>query len=102
MKGKVGWAEAIQKAFSQEADEIPPGWQTLEQIAAELKKNKYHVCRELNLLVKLGRAETKKFRTWVKGSEDARGPRRGYVRLNRHYRLVNPPERRAGASQKRG
>ena len=38
MKGKVGWAEAIQKAFSQEADEIPPGWQTLEQIAAELKK----------------------------------------------------------------
>lgn len=89
MKQKVGWADAIQRAFAQEADIIPPGWQTLEEIAKELGKNKFHVCRELNMLVKLGRAETKKFRTWIKGSEDARGPRRGYIRMNRHYRLLS-------------
>ena len=94
MKGKVGWAYAIQQAFAQEADVIPPGWQTLEEIAEELKKNKFHVCRELNMLVKLGKAETKKFRTWVKGSEDARGPRRGYIRMNRHYRLIKADAKR--------
>lgn len=93
MKSKVGWAEAIQQAFAQEADEIPPGWQTLEQIAAELGKNKFHVCRELNLLVKLGKAETRKFRTWSKGGRDHRGPRRGYLRANRHYRLTTPSAR---------
>lgn len=93
MKQKVGWADAIQRAFAQEADIIPPGWQTLEEIAKELGKNKFHVCRELNMLVKLGKAETKKFRTWIKGSEDARGPRRGYIRMNRHYRLVSLKKR---------
>lgn len=89
MKQKVGWAEAIQAAFRQEADVVPPGWQTLEEVAAELGKNKYHVCRQLNEMVRLGKAETKKFRTWSKGGEDRRGVRRGYLRSNRHYRLLS-------------
>lgn len=93
MKQKAGWADAIQRAFAQEADVVPPGWQTLEQIAKELGKNKYHVCRDLNAMVRMGHAETKKFRTWVKGSEDHRGPRRGYIRLNPHYRLISLKKR---------
>lgn len=88
MKSKVGWAEAIEKAFSNEADEVPEGWQTLEQIAAEMKQNKYHVCKLLGRMVRLGQAEVKKFRTWTKGSRDHRGERMGYLRMNRHYRLV--------------
>jgi len=88
VKGKVGWAEAIQRAFAQEADVVPPGWQTLEQVAAEMGQNKYHVCRQLGQMIKLGKVETKKFRTWVKGCRDHRGERSGYLRMNRHYRLI--------------
>ena len=88
MKQKVGWAEAIQQAFAQEADVVPEGWMTLEQVAEELKQNKFHVCKMLNRMVQLGRAETRKFRTWVKA-----GKRRGYVRLNRHYRMVSLKKR---------
>jgi hypothetical protein len=88
MKQKVGWAEAIERAFAQEADVVPPGWQTLNQVAAEMGQNKYYVCRQLNEMVRLGRAETKKFRTWSKGGRDHRGERRGYLRANRHYRLI--------------
>lgn len=93
MKGRVGWAEAIQKAFAQEADVVPEGWMTLEQVAAELKKNKYHVCKLLGKMIRLGKAETRKFRTWIKDSRDARGPRGGYLRMNRHYRLLNLKKR---------
>jgi len=88
LKKNLGWLEAIQSAFAQQADVIPPGWQTLDEIAQQLGKNKYHVCRDLNALVKMGAAETKKFRTWVKPSRDVRGHRRGYVRMNRHYRII--------------
>jgi hypothetical protein len=38
----------------------------------------------------MGKAETRKFRTWVKDSRDARGSRGGYLRMNRHYRLFTP------------
>jgi hypothetical protein len=90
VKPKVGWADAIQRAFAQEADVVPEGWMTLEQVAGELKKNKFHTCKLLNKMIRMGGAETRKFRTWVKGSRDARGPRRGYLRTNRHYRIISP------------
>lgn len=89
MKQKVGWAEAIQKAFAQEADVVPPEWKTLKQVADELGMNTQHVCRKMRKLIDIGRAEVKTFRTWSKG-----GPRRlGYLRANRHYRLLKPPAR---------
>ena len=89
MKQKVGWAEAIQAAFRQEADVVPPEWKTLDAIAKELGQDRHHVCRKLKRLVDAGRAETKKFRTWSKGG----GKRMGYLRANRHYRLIMPPAR---------
>lgn len=98
MKEKVGWAEAIQKAFAQEAEVVPPEWKTLKQVAAELGMNTHHVCRKMAMLIKLGRAEVRTFRTFSKG-----GPRRlGYLRANRHYRLIIPAERPAVGFQKRG
>ena len=88
MKQKVGWAEAIQAAFRQEADVVPAEWKTLKQVAQELGMNPQHVCRKMALLIRAGRAEVRAFRTWSKG-----GPRRmGYLRSNRHYRLI-PPDR---------
>jgi hypothetical protein len=90
VKQKVGWAEAIQRAFAQEADVVPPGWQTLAEVAAELGKTKFHTCSLLQKMIKMGKAETRKFRTWVKHSRDARGTRGGYLRMNRHYRLIRP------------
>lgn len=83
MKSKAGWADAIQRAFAQEADVVPPGWMTLGEVAAELKKTKFHTCKLLHKMIRMGGAETRKFRTWVKA-----GKRRGYVRLNRHYRIL--------------
>ena len=91
MKPKVGWADAIQRAFAAEADVVPQGWMTLGEVAAELGKNKFHACKLLNKMIRLGKAETRKFKTWVKDSRDARGPRGGYLRLNRHYRLIARP-----------
>jgi predicted ArsR family transcriptional regulator len=88
VKQKVGWADAIQQAFRQEADVVPPGWQRLEEIAQELKQNKYHVCRRLNKLIALGRVEVRKFRTMVKGSAGKHGPRLSYLRPNAYYRLT--------------
>ena len=93
MRGKVGWADAIQQAFAQEADVIPPGWQTLDEVAREMGQTRFHVCKLLQRLVQAGKAETRKFRTWVKGSRDHRGPRRGYLRNNRHYRLIKAPKK---------
>lgn len=93
MKGKVGWAEAIQQAFRQEADVVPPGWQTLDQVAAELGQNKYHVCKLLGKMIAMGQAETRKFRTWIRDTKDPRGRRSGYLRMNRHYRLVSLKKR---------
>ena len=88
MKQKVGWAEAIQRAFAQEAEVVPPEWKTLRQVAEELGMNPQHVCKKMAMLIKLGRAEIRTFRTYSKG-----GPRRlGYLRMNRHYRLI-PPDR---------
>ena len=85
MKKKVSWAEAIQAAFRQEADEVPPEWKTLKQVAAELGMNPQHVCKMMARLIKTGRAEVQNFRTWCKG-----GPKRmGYLRSNRHYRLIS-------------
>ena len=89
MKGKVGWAEAIQAAFRQEADPVPPEWKTLKEVAAELGMNSQHVCRKMAMLVKTGRAEVRMFRTWSKGG----GNRMGYLRMNRHYRLIDPKKR---------
>ena len=90
LKEKVGWAEAIQAAFRQEADEVPPEWKTLKQVAAELGMNPQHVCKKMARLIKTGRAEVQTFRTWSKG-----GPKRmGYLRSNRHYRLVEKPAKK--------
>ena len=88
MKGKVGWAEAIQRAFAQETDVVPQGWQTLDEVAREMGQSRFLVCKLLLRMIRAGKAETRKFRTWVKGSRDHRGPRRGYLRMNRHYRLM--------------
>jgi len=88
MKGRVGWAEAIQRAFAREADVVPEGWMTLGEVAAELKKTKFHTCKLLHKMMRMGGAETRKFRTWVKDCRDARGSRGGYLRMNRYYRLV--------------
>ena len=89
MKQKVGWAEAIQAAFRQEADMVPPEWKTLKQVAAELGMNPQHVCKKMAKLIQIGRAEVRTFRTFSKG-----GPRRmGYLRANRHYRLINSATR---------
>lgn len=84
MKEKVSWAEAIQAAFRQEADVVPPEWKTLKQVAAELGMNPQHVCKKMARLIRLGRAEVRTFRTWSKGG----GNRMGYLRANRHYRLI--------------
>lgn len=92
MKGKASWAEAIQRAFAQEADVIPPGWMTLTEVATELGKTRFHTCSLLQKMIKMGKAETRKFRTWVKDSRDARGTRGGYLRMNRHYRLIRPAD----------
>jgi hypothetical protein len=93
VKERVGWAEAIERAFAQEADVVPPGWQTLNEVAAEMGQNKYHVCKVLNRMIALGKAETKKFRTWIRDTKDPRGRRSGYLRMNRHYRLISPATR---------
>jgi predicted ArsR family transcriptional regulator len=85
MKQKVGWAEAIQKAFAQEAEVVPPEWKTLKQVAEELGMNRHHVCRKLAKLIKMGKAETRKFRTWSKGGSK----RMGYLRSNPHYRIIS-------------
>ena len=89
MKQKVGWAEAIERAFAQEAEVVPPEWKTLKQVAEELGMNTQHVCKKMRKLIQIGRAEVRTFRTFSKG-----GPRRlGYLRANRHYRLINSSTR---------
>jgi len=89
VKGRVGWAEAIQRAFAQEADVVPQGWMNLGEVAAELGKTKFHTCKLLHKMIKMGKAETRKFRTWIKDCRDARGPRGGYLRMNRYYRIIS-------------
>lgn len=86
---KNDWAAALQEAFHRKADVIPPGWKTVKEIAEEQGVSKEHVSRIVTRLVKMGRAEMKKFRTMVQATKTENVNRRSYYRLHPFYRLVN-------------
>lgn len=86
---KQDWAAALQEAFQRKADVIPPGWKTVKEIAKEQGVSKEHVSRIVTRLVKMGRAEMKKFRTVVQATKTENVSRRSYFRLHPFYRLIN-------------
>lgn len=86
---KNDWAAALQEAFERKADVIPPGWKTVKEIAKEQGVSKEHVSRIVTRLVKVGRAEMKKFRTVVQATKTENISRRSYFRLHPFYRLIN-------------
>lgn len=86
---KNDWTAALQEAFQRKADVIPPGWKTVKEIAKEQGVSKEHVSRIVTRLVKMGRAEMKKFRTAVQATKTENVSRRSYFRLHPFYKLVN-------------
>ncbi len=92
MSQKPEWAEALDRLLSQRVETVPPGWKTAREVGEQLG-----VCYEMAKLkcaelVAAGLAERKDFRVkWGRG-----------IRGLPHYRLVSPPARRGGGSQKRG
>ena len=87
---KNDWAAALQEAFERKADVIPPGWKTVREIARDQGVSKEHVSRIVTKLVKMGRAEMKKFRTQVRAAKTENVTRRSYFRLHPFYRLITP------------
>lgn len=69
------WANAL--ATSATADEVPPGWLRLDEIAKMLGKSESHTFRMLTIAVREGRCQTASYRV-------QRGQR---VIPLRHYKL---------------
>ena len=70
------WCAALAAPATE--DEVPPGWHTLRQIAANLGKAESTISTQLGRAVREGRAETQSFRITT-GK---------VVRPVPHYRLV--------------
>lgn len=74
------WNEILDQHLDQEAQEVPEGWVTLLEVVELRDKSVTRVRSQLNALVKVGRAERKKFR--VKLSDDTSSLRSIF-----HYKL---------------
>jgi DNA-binding HxlR family transcriptional regulator len=55
------WLKVLTHAGKKTADEVPPGFKTIEQISKETGKSSTMVRRQLNEAVKLGLVERQKF-----------------------------------------
>lgn len=59
---KTDWAQVLNKAMAREADHVPPGWNTAEDVAESVGMARVTTARYLNHGLKNGVIEKKIFR----------------------------------------
>lgn len=90
MKQDLAWAQALDSLMKGREDKVPAGWRTPDQLVKQMGYCEEMAKIKCKELVKAGLAEMREFRVqWGK-----------MIRGRPHYRLVTPPARRGGASQK--
>jgi DNA-binding MarR family transcriptional regulator len=55
------WLAILKQAGRKKADEVPPGWNTVIQIAEETGKSKSHTAKMLNEAVEAGMVDRKEY-----------------------------------------
>jgi predicted transcriptional regulator len=79
------WLKVLASAGKRVADEVPPGFKTVAQIAKETGKSNSQTNKHLREAVKLGLVETRKFNV----------PAGEKLYPTPHFRICNSPKRSA-------
>ncbi len=74
----MNWADALQDAITAKVDKVPPGFQTMEQIAAQIGKSRPRTGQLMQIAIAGGNVEIKSFR--IKTGQ--------IIRPVPHYRLI--------------
>ena len=61
-KDDLKWSDLLTKALAHEADEVPPGWFTPEQLRKKFQLSSAAITSRLRSLLKAGKIERKKFK----------------------------------------
>ncbi len=75
---KYAWADALQSAILTKVDKVPPGFQTMFQIAAQIGKSRPRTGELMQIAIAGGNVEVRQFR--IKTGQ--------IMRPVPHYRLI--------------